>query len=190
MPSYRTSQLQQQVSDHQASALHDLQNILYLAAAKCEEEKHEQRANKPWKSSFLHTLICLRRESHDPEERRKLSKQIWKESRRALRKYRAELSQCLLEKFSDLKQLDSFRHAPIHKRVIAEIPSDDFANFLGQIYHSNHESLIWDPVLIAQIPKFSMSELRNAVKSMSNNKAADKHGIVIEMIKYADEDFY
>ena len=35
-----------------------------------------------------------------------------------------------------------------------------------------------------------MSELRNAVKSISNNKTADKHGIVIEIIKYADEDFY
>ena len=44
--------------------------------------------------------------------------------------------------------------------------------------------------MIAQIPEFSMSELRNAVKSMSNNQAADKHVIVIEMIKYTDTDFY
>ena len=70
------------------------------------------------------------------------------------------------------------------------IDSNDFANFLEELFHSS-DSICGDidRQILCSIQCFTTEELDNALKSMSNLRSGDENGLVAEMLKYANESF-
>ena len=71
------------------------------------------------------------------------------------------------------------------------IDKEAFGSFLGSLFSSRNPLLPndADKMMIRSIQSFTLEELETVLKGMKNLKSADDEGIVIEMIKYANESF-
>ena len=65
--------------------------------------------------------------------------------------------------------------------------ADIFAEFYEDLYASREESETLDPILVSQVPPFTLKELTDAVKSLRSKKCADTAGIRAEMLKVGGE---
>ena len=86
--------------------------------------------------------------------------------------------------FSKLAPRSRINSAP---KTFLSCPIDaaDFANFLRDIFSSNHPDYDELPQhLLATIPKFSLDDLKNDLQKIANLRCADENGIVIEIIKH------
>ena len=71
------------------------------------------------------------------------------------------------------------------------IDKEDFGTFLGSLLSSSNSLLAngEDKYSIRAIPIFSLEEFWTALKAMKNLRSAEESGLVVEVIKYANETF-
>ena len=70
----------------------------------CDENKKED-FSRPWDSSELQNLCVVRRGIENVQERKKISKQIWRKTRDQLRQHKTIQAD---EKFNEFSKLESF----------------------------------------------------------------------------------
>ena len=138
-------------------------------------------------TSEIQQLIHQRRGESDKHRRRDISKLIRKKMRQAIRKYKDVAMDQILSEFQELTRLDQ---VGIQKKIAdkhTELGDDDFACMLKDIYADSN----FDPAIITNntaissaIPAFKLHELEQVLSKMKARKSPDKHGIVMEIIKY------
>ena len=173
------------------TSLRDLGKIAVEAAEPSGSRLQGPKGIKrPGQSLELKDLVLQRKETRDTNGRRKLSKLIHKQSRKELRMWKAKWAEYLLEKFENTKYLQKIKISPV-KSSACPIDAEAFASFLGTLYSSSNPLTTTeeDTKAIRSIPEFSLDELEAALKGMTNLRSADEDGIVVEMIKYANESF-
>ena len=183
------SHLQKLMHDCPPTSLRDLGKIVVEAAEPSGSRLQGPKGIKrPGQSLELKDLVLQRKETRDTNGRRKLSKLIHKQSRKELRMWKAKWAEYLLEKFENTKYLQKIKISPI-KSSACPIDAEAFASFLGTLYSSSNPLTTTeeDTKAIRSIPEFSLDELEAALKGMTNLRSADEDGIVVEMIKYANE---
>ena len=185
------SHLQKLMHDCPPTSLRDLGKIAVEAAEPSGSRLQGPKGIKrPGQSLELKDLVLQRKETRDTNGRRKLSKLIHKQSRKELRMWKAKWAEYLLEKFENTKYLQKIKISPI-KSSACPIDAESFASFLGTLYSSSNPLTTTeeDTKAIRSIPEFSLDELEAALKGIANLRSADEDGIVVEMIKYANESF-
>ena len=145
---------------------------------------------RSFQSLALKDLILQRKETNDVNNRKVLSKQIHRQARKELRQWKSKWAEYLLTKFENTKHLQKIMKAPIQSSA-CPIDKEAFGSFLGSLFSSPNPLLPndADKMMIRSIQSFTLEELETVLKGMKNLKSADDEGIVIEMIKYANETF-
>ena len=115
-----------------------------------------------------------------------IQKKIWRKLRRIL----SERTTTILNDFKDLRRLNILHHFPIKQEKGEELSPDAFAELLSRIFDSNEITAYPRRDLIAELPPFTMEELRIALKKMPNGKCSDETGITLEMIKYGPDELH
>ena len=151
----------------------------------------------------VETLIAKRREIKDipdftaverKQMRNSISKQIQKETKRALGRRRQDQIEEILLEFRGLKDIalcttakrrahivemeDEHGHKHSDQAGIAEV----FASFYEKLY-TGKKTVKGPDTARTQLQLFTQKELTEALKKMSKGKAADDSGIVAEMLK-------
>ena len=67
---------------------------------------------------------------------------------------------------------------------------DAFADFFASIYNAEDHIEPSCKEAIRRLPRFSIDELKCALKQMASNRCPDSYGIVCEMVKFAPETFH
>ena len=145
---------------------------------------------RSFQSLALKDLILQRKETNDANNRKVLSKQIHRQARKELRQWKSKWAEYLLTKFENTKHLQKIMKTPIQSSALP-IDNEVFGSFLGYLFSSPNPLLPndADKMMIRFIQSFTLEELETVLKGMKNLKSADDEGIVIEMIKYANETF-
>ena len=151
----------------------------------------------------METLIVKRREIKDipdltaaerKQMRNSISKQLQKETKRALGRRRQDKIEQILLEFRGLKDIalcttakrrahivemeDERGHKHSDQAGIAEV----FASFYEKLY-TGQKTVKGPDTARTQLQPFTQKELTEALKKMSKEKAADDSGIVAEMLK-------
>ena len=132
-------------------------------------------------------MIRQRRDCRDPQQRRELSKRIYKLARKHAREYCTLQIRHILESFKKLHKFERTHKPLINPLSNIQCQSDDFANLLAEIYNSSDVDEQYCKDSLRALPRFTLKELQNALKHMSLNKCGDQDGIYFEMIKYGSE---
>ena len=168
----------------------DLPELIDLILRRIGEEQfHPEEEEKPYKTPTVQDLL-RRRKNCTGRERKDLSKSIQKEVRRQHRRILSERTTTILNDFKDLRRLNILHRFPIKQEKGEECSPDAFAELLSRIFDSNEITEYPRRDLIAELPPFTMEELRTALKKMSNGKCADETGITLEMIKYGPDELH
>ena len=78
-------------------------------------------------------------------------------------------------------------HEPVSSEA-CPIEADTFAASLEKIFESDKErNFFTNAELIKDISEFSLEELNIALSSLSNLRAGDEHGCVVELLKYGND---
>ena len=101
-----------------------------------------------------------------------------------------EKAASILKDFKELAKLQGLLQFPKTKAGTIICDDDIFANFLQSIYESDSLEEFPQRALLRQLRPFTIAELTDAMKKMSNKKAADDSGITLELIKYGPEEFH
>ena len=107
-------------------------------------------------------------------------------TRSELRKWRTKWAEFLLEKVRNAKLLQKVKIDSV-KSHACPIEPDDFASFLGQLYHASNLEFNPDVDILQQIPEFILAEMELALKQLSNLRCSDEEGIIAEMLKIASQ---
>ena len=162
-----------------------------LSAAEEADARLEQKIHHPWMTYEIHDLIQTRRREKNKMRRKMLSKAIQKKTKQAIRKWKDNE----IERISDdFKDLNRFERIGIEKKSAEDhnqLSDDDFAQMLQEIFKDDHDDInagnIPEVECMQDIPKFDLEELERALSKFTNGKSADKHGIVMEMLKYGND---
>ena len=111
----------------------------------------------------------------DNKERSEISKQIWRETRSQLRKYRTVQTQERLQAFSDIKHLERLVMYPVTQKKKGGPDLPKCAELLKTVYTPD---TIPNYGSTCNVPPFSMKELQSAMKAMKKKKCADKDDVV------------
>ena len=187
--SYR-SNVERQVLETAPSTIQDLQSILVNQAEE-DLTQASPAIDKPWQSNLVRELVNQRRQSSDQNERKRLSKLIFRETRRANRLYASKKAEEVLADFSRLQKLKTIHLRP----VVAEgddttCTPESFATLLENVYSSERTSEQPCRNFLRQIPRFTVPELTQAMKGMKLGRCADKSGILLEMVQAAPVCFH
>ena len=139
-------------------------------------------STKPWMTDAILQLLRQRKQQREPGARPVLSKQVAKDTRKALRAWRTQLTGQLLEKFEGLKGLQQLQALPTAAKGVDTVAADVFATFLGEIYSSVRECPAYDLDTVRQVPRFELEELTCVVQALKNGRCADTNNCVAEMI--------
>ena len=164
--------------DRDLHSLHDLEGVLIESSAHLPRPL--QRKRKGWDSPGLRALQAERRAARDRQERGRLSKLIWRETRRSLRSWRRQQVQDTLQRFENLKDLDRAHMYPVRRQCGQQPDFARCAEMLSSVYSSDMAANVPTPVS-CNIPCFSGDEIRAALKRMAKHRCADKRGLVCEM---------
>lgn len=138
---------------------------------------------KPYKQEIVKRLIAARRDTRNTDARKQISKQLFRETRRAYRKWRTQWAHLLLSRYRDVKTFHRSTADMSDQKQCAIDPSI-LARFLQDIYASDNAQPHRADDLIASIPLFTPADFSLAVRHMANLRCEDEDGIVIEMIKH------
>jgi len=180
-----------------------LQDTLAKTAAHCRElDKHNLAQSEEPRDPQIEQLIRQRRnllETNGPE-RTAISKKIQKLFRKQLRNRRRAKITKVLDDFKGLKQIKDIRNNCKKVRTNCMLDSggnevsdpaeiaDVFAAFYSKLYESRQSRSSTNLPCISDtssVPKVTVSELEDQLKSMKTGKAADGHGVVVEMLQKA-----
>ena len=135
-------------------------------------------------------LIRLRRCCVDSEERKRLTKQIWRECRREMRVRRAQQTTQILSEFKGLCRLDAIHRQPVIRSSGGGPNLYACAEMLAKVYTSDmptEDPLLRNSDTDVKVPDFSPAEVRQAMAKMSKGRASDQSGMVLEMFMYGGE---
>ena len=156
---------------------------LYGLAHMCEEIKTKS-PDCPWDSSELKILRDMRRSTENVEERKNISKKIWRKTRDQLRQYRTKQVQEKLTEFSKLESLGKMHLYPITKTHTIGPNLQACANLLQQVYTSENEAQYSDNY---SVPAFTFGEVKHAIKCMRKGRCCDKDGMFLEMFLHCGD---
>ena len=166
---------------HSLSDVHRVVNQAFKTTSSAEQRVGLSRA-KPWDSDRLRCLRAARRAARTPTERKALSHQVSKETRKALRAWQTQRLHSQLASFTELKKLGRIAMEPVKRKSAVQPPAGAFADCLRQVYASPEEAhSVGNRRLLKDIESITVEELQQAVKRMTKGKCADKHGVVMEM---------
>ena len=138
----------------------------------------------PWRSPEVLALVAQRKRCRDAQERKAISKLIFKAVRRASRNYYTLGTQRILDEFKDLGRLSELHRAPVVREGDQDCSPEAFADVLEEIYASDSPVQEVCRDQIRRLQRISLEELRIALKHMSSRRCADSFGLVVEMVKY------
>ena len=163
--------------------MEELESTIKSIASLCQVQPDEV-CGKPWDTETLQALRLKRRGCQDYVERGKISKEITKLTRYALRKYKSQMAQKRLEEFSDIQKLEHIHMYPVKKKKVNTIDPSKCADLLSNVYSTN---VAFEYASSTSVPSFSIEEVRHAIRCMKKKKCADKHGIVLEMFLHGGD---
>ena len=153
-----------------------------LQSGAASKAQHE--APRPWDTVELQTLRALRRTCTEKVTRARLSKQIQKKTRYALRTWQNSPLQSQLESFTDLKQLSRICNVPTARQGPVRPEPVKFAESLRKVCESEEAPLQTQPLgAYAMLPAISVGEVASALKSMRTGRCQDRHGMIAEMLR-------
>ena len=181
--------LSDQLQSQEVLGLAEVAQVCVRAAHKSGScDRGPDGCRRPHQSILLKSLIDSRRRSISSDERRELSKQILKQSRRELRTWRTRWADHMLTRMRNTKFLQKINTEP-YQRKTCSIHDDEFAGFLNEIFSSDRtRHFHFDKSLIHDIPLFTTAELDEALLGLANLRASDEEGCVVELLKYASSD--
>ena len=142
----------------------------------------QSSASKPWDTESLREMRSARRSCKHSETRKALSKQIAKETGRALKAWQTKRLHDQLLKFESLGELARICSEPVKSKKTLRPPNHEFAQSLQAVYESAESPHdVGDLSLLRYIEHFNEVELQTAFNQLSKGKCADKHGVVLEM---------
>ena len=116
--------------------LQGLEHHVVGAAEECPLAKTPK--DSVWSDPELRDLREKRRVETDRQERSKLSKLIWKLSRKKLREYRTKRILENLEKFADFQNMEHIQKYPMKHTSSARPDEFKCAELLQQVYSTNN----------------------------------------------------
>ena len=177
----------QQTTVFDAHSVHEMGHLeaglADIAAESCKSE--DASKPRPWDTDELRDLRQRRRSTADVVLRRMLSKQIWRDTRAQLRKWRTEQAQAKLLEFTRLKGLQQTHMYPVLRNAPMKPDFAKCAELLRTVYETEHVQT--EKVYHGQgIAPFSFTEVRQALSKMAKGRCADKGGVVLEMFLHSD----
>ena len=127
--------LSEGLSGQDSSKPEVLEEVLYQAAITPNVSKVSRDRTKPWEEPEIQVLLRQRRDCTTPVERKVISKQIQKVSRKLVRKYKDEKVERVLKEFADLGRLDNIsKDTKPKKETSATIESVEFVKLFENVY--------------------------------------------------------
>jgi len=183
-PTY-SQKVKQHIFDTSPATLRELQATL-VDNAEASQKKTGPTFEKPWKSKTVRELVDQRRECRNTAERKRLSKLIFRESRRLSRIYQSQKAAAILADFNQLRRLKKIHHFPIvAEDVDNACEPESFAALLESVYSSNTTAEGPCKDLLREVPRFTLGELQAAMQKMKLGRCADQAGVVLEMVRAA-----
>ena len=170
--------------DRNLHSLRDLEDVLIESSAHLPRPSQSKR--KGWDSPGLRALQAKRRVTRDKQERCRLSKLIWRQTRQTLRSWRREQVLETLQRFENLKDLERAHMYPVRRQCVQQPDFARCAEMLSGVYSSNTAANLPSPVS-CNIPRFTGAEIGTALKRMAKHRCADKRGLVSEMFLHAGD---
>lgn len=183
--------------------LQSLEHVVVQTSALCKKVDAVIQTSKTAEKEALQELIAKRR-SLDPgpgmrQRRLEVSKLIQKHIKMTLRQDKKQQIAKALDEFKGLKHLGSIRSSGRKQLLRSAFDKngllqhgrqeivDVFADFYGDLYAAQKVGATaeesWRSGPCDAVPEFTMEEIRQELKQMSKNKAADSTGLVIEMLQ-------
>ena len=76
------------------------------------------------------------------------------------------------------------------KEPFDKVGAEGFVKLFQKMYETDDVEIQADKEKIREVPLFTMTELKHAVKNMKNRKSEDMSHIVAELIKHANDTFF
>ncbi|CAK0906421.1 unnamed protein product [Prorocentrum cordatum] len=165
--------------------LGDVERIALLAAG--ESQRPRLPAQQSNGSSHLDRLRRRRRCMTNPAERRDISKEIWRLSRKESRARQTARTTEVIASFSDLRRLDALRRFPIARSSQQGPDFRKCADLLSEIYTFSVPPDAGEHGE-DQVPAVTVEEIVKAVKAMRRRRAADTKGVLLEMFIFGGDD--
>ena len=101
------TQFQEVAKEYSCDPCGGLQNFekKLQALAHLYDDKEKDEFSRSWDSPELQHLRAMRRGTQDAEERKRISKQIWRKTRDQLRHHKIKQAEAKLKEFSKLESL-------------------------------------------------------------------------------------
>ena len=109
---------------------------IFIASSNAIILDEIDRDHRPWQYDDDKHLICQRCDCRDPQQRRELSKRIFKFACNHSRKYCTSQTRQVLESFNDLRRLERIHRPRSNPLPNIQCQQNDFANLLADIYNS------------------------------------------------------
>ena len=123
-------------------------------------------------------MVAQRKACPNNAERIRLSKAISKTIRQLTRERATDRTRRILVDFKDLNKLFQIYNEPSRKLDDRSCSPDAFADFFASIYCAEDHIEPSCKEAIRRLPRFSMDELKCALKQMASNRCPDSYGIV------------
>ena len=158
--------------------------MVHAAATGGAQHGGPHGLQRPEKSPELLQLLRQRRSATTSDERRALSKSIYRTARRELRAWRTLWSQHLLDRFKGTSHIQKINIEPVKSKA-CPIDGAAFADFLGTLFASSTPAPIGrGNTDLTEIPLFTLEEFRHALSGLANLRCSDEQGLVAEMVKH------
>ena len=159
---------------------------MVTTAASCRRQR--QVVTSKTCSTQLERLRQERRAEPDPAARRGISKQIQRLTRASLRRQRTVRTTELLNRFSELQKLDVIHRSPVIRASKRGPDLAKCAELLAEVYKSDAQVIAgFDSDHSEPIDPIRKEEVVKAIKRMPRGKAADRQGVLLEMLLHAGD---
>ena len=181
--------LDEHLRDLPVNNTRDIEHALFNTASRTGSVPDVHAGTcKPWLSARVQKLIAARRAARSRAERASISKDIRKETRKGMRRYRTRIAEIVLQQFRGLDRIKHVHRQPVTATARTEpIKPECFADYFEEVYASTHAPLQVDRSALARVPPFTADEVKRAARRMANARCADEAGVVSEMIKYGSD---
>ena len=158
--------------------LNALESVCKHAASKTSGKPKANAMQQLFRDDYFQSLLAGRRATTCRHRRAEISKTIWKELRRRLRRQRAQRIESVLEEFASLNPLQTFTRMPVQSqnpRESSKPNAEELAHFLGDIFASEVgfnsdelRALLEEPSAngLSDIKPFTNVELQVVLKEM------------------------
>ena len=136
---------------------------------------------RAWDSEELRNLRAQRNNAINSSDRKILSKQIYRITRRRLREYRTDQANERLREFKRLEVLEQSHMYPILKKHTAGPNYGKCGELLQQLYSADVPT---EYSSSCDVPPFTLVEIQRAIKSMRKGRCTDKSGLITELFLF------